>query len=82
MFENVAYTFNQKGSLQFGWSLTQPIMIRAIVKPNANGDTVLRVISVKNKHIAYSEITYEHHNITESTKANEPKKYTLQIKKI
>lgn len=80
VFENVAYTFNQKGSLQFDWSFTQPITIRAIVKPNASGGTVLRVISVKNKHISYKEITYEHPDIAQSTKANEPKKYTLQTK--
>lgn len=35
VFENVANTFNQKGSIQFGLSFTQPITIRAIVKPNA-----------------------------------------------
>ncbi|MFU8648183.1 Tn7-like element transposition protein TnsE [Lysinibacillus sp. RSDA_15] len=81
VFENVAYTFNQKGSLQFDWSFTQPITIRAIVKPNASGGTVLRVINVKNKHILYKEITYEHPDIAQSTKANEPKKYTLQTKK-
>lgn len=81
VFENVAYTFNQKGILQFDWSFTQPITIRAIVKPNASGGTVLRVISVKNKHIPYSEITYEHPDIAQSTKANEAKKYTLQTKK-
>lgn len=81
VFENVAYTFNQQGSLQFDWSFTQPITIRAIVKPNASGGTVLRVISVKNKHISYKEITYEHPDIAQSTKANEPKKYTLQTKK-
>lgn len=81
VFENVAHTFNQQGSLQFDWSFTQPITIRVIVKPNASGGTVLRVISVKNKHIPYSEITYEHPDIAQSTKANEAKKYTLQPKK-
>lgn len=81
VFENVAYTFNQRSSLQFDWAFTQPITIRAIVKSNASGGTVLRVISVKNKHIPYSEITYEHPDIAQSTKANEAKKYTLQTKK-
>lgn len=42
---------------------------------------MLRVISVKNKHIRYSEITYEHPGIAQSTKANEPKRYTLQTEK-
>lgn len=81
VFENVAHTFNQQGSLQFDWSFTQSITIRVIVKPNVSGGTVLRVISVKNKHIPYSEITYEHPDIAQSTKANEAKKYTLQTKK-
>ncbi|WP_342533591.1 Tn7-like element transposition protein TnsE [Lysinibacillus sp. FSL K6-0057] len=81
VFENVAYTFNQKGTLKFDWSFTNSITIRAIVKPNAIGGTVLRVISVKNKQIPYKEITYEHPEIAQSTKANEPKKYTLQTKK-
>lgn len=81
VFENVAYTFNNKGSLQFEWSFTQLITIRrAIVKPNASGSTVLRVVSVKNKQIPYKEITYEHPEIAQSTKANEPKKYILQTK--
>lgn len=81
VFENVAYTFNQKRSLKFDWSFTKPITIRAIVKPNASGGTVLRVINVKNKQITYKEITYEHPEIAQSTKANEPKKYTIQTKK-
>lgn len=62
-------------------SFTQPITIRAIVKPHASGGTVLRVVSVKNKQIPYKEITYEHPGIAQSTKVNEPKKYTLQTKK-
>lgn len=81
VFENVAYTFNNKGILQFDWSFTQPITIRAIVKPHASGGTVLRVVSVKNKQIPYKEITYEHPGIAQSTKANEPKRYTLQTEK-
>lgn len=81
VFENVAYTFNQKKSLQFDWSFTKPITIQAIVKPNALGGTVLRVKSVKNKQIPYKEITYEHPKIAQSTKADDPKKYTLQTKK-
>lgn len=81
VFENIAYTFNNKGILQFDWSFTQPITIRAIVKPHASGGTVLRVVSVKNKQIPYKEITYEHPGIAQSTKANEPKRYTLQTEK-
>lgn len=81
VFENVAYIFNNKGILQFDWSFTQPITIRAIVKPHASGGTVLRVVSVKTKQIPYKEITYEHPGTAQSTKANEPKRYTLQTKK-
>lgn len=63
------------------WSFTQPITIRAIVKSNTNGGTMLRVTSVKNKYILYSEIIFEHPEIAQSTKVNEPKQYTLQNKK-
>lgn len=80
VFENVAHIFNQKGVLQFDWSFTQPITIRAIVKPNASAGTVLRVISVKNKRIPYNEIKYEHPDIDQSIKVDEAKKYTLQTK--
>lgn len=81
VFENVAHTFHQTDILKFDWSFTQPLTIRAIVKPNANGGTVLRVISIKNKHIPYNEITFEHPDIAQSTKVNEAKKYILQTKK-
>ncbi|WP_230584333.1 hypothetical protein [Lysinibacillus sphaericus] len=81
IFENVAYTFNNTGILKFDWSFKQSITIKAIVKPNANGGTILRVISVKNKHISYGEISFEHPEVVQSEKSNEPKKYTLHNKK-
>lgn len=81
VFENVAHTYNQESNLKFEWSFTQPITIRAVVKANNSGGTILRIMSVKNKHIPYNEITYEHPDIAQSTKVNEPKKYTLQNKK-
>ncbi|MDM5250812.1 Tn7-like element transposition protein TnsE [Lysinibacillus sp. G4S2] len=80
-FENVAYTFNNTGILNFGWSFRQPITIKAIVKPNSTGGTVIRVVSVKNKRIPYSEITFGHPEVVQSEKSNEPKKYTLHTKK-
>lgn len=81
VFENVAYTFRQKNALQFDWLFSQPITISAVVKPNSNGGTVLRITKVNNKHIPYKEITYSHPEIAQSTKSGEPKKYTLQTKK-
>lgn len=78
VFENVAYTFNNKGVLIFDWSFKQPITIKVIVK--ANGGTILRVVSVKNKHIPYSEISFEHPEVAQSEKSNEAKKYTLHNK--
>ncbi|WDV06734.1 Tn7-like element transposition protein TnsE [Lysinibacillus irui] len=81
VFENVAYTFNNSGNLNFDWSIRQPITIKAIVKPNATGGTVLRVVSMKNKQIPYSEISFEHPEVVQSERSNEPKKYTLHTKK-
>jgi len=81
VFKNIAYTFNQKNSLQFDWSFSQPITISVIVKPNDKGGTVLRITKVKNKHIPYKDITYTHLEIAQTTKSGEAKKYTLQTKK-
>ncbi|GLC89704.1 Tn7-like element transposition protein TnsE [Lysinibacillus piscis] len=81
VFENVAYIFNNTGILKFDWSFKQPITIKAVVKPNANGGTVLRVSNVKNKHIPYSEVFFSHPEIVRSEKSKEAKKYTLHTKK-
>lgn len=81
VFENVAFTFNNTGILKFDWSFIQPISIKAIVRPNVNGGTILRVVSVKNKHIPYNEISFEHPEVIQSEKSSEPKKYTLHNKK-
>lgn len=81
VFENVAYTFNNTDILDFDWSFRQPITIKAIVKPNPNGGTVLRVVSVKDKLIPCSEITFEHPEVAPSEKSTEPKKYTLHTRK-
>lgn len=81
VFENVAFTFNNTGILKFDWSFKQPISIKAIVKPNINSGTILRVVSVKNKHIPYNEISFEHPEVVQSEKSSEPKKYTLHNKK-
>ncbi|MER2007752.1 MAG: Tn7-like element transposition protein TnsE [Psychrobacillus sp.] len=81
VFENVAFTFNNTGILKFDWSFKQPISIKAIVKSNINSGTILRVVSVKNKHIPYNEISFEHPEVVQSEKSSEPKKYTLHNKK-
>lgn len=81
VFENVAYTFKNTGILKFDWAFKQSITIKAIVKPNANGGTILRVVSVKNKYIPYNEISFEHPEVAQSDKSNEAKKYTLHNKK-
>ncbi|MGE7599600.1 Tn7-like element transposition protein TnsE [Lysinibacillus fusiformis] len=82
IFENVAYTFNNTSILKFDWSFSQPITIKAVVKSNATGGTVLRVVSVKNILIPYSEITIGHPEVVQSEKYNEPKKYTLHKRNI
>lgn len=81
IFENVAYIFINTGILKFEWLLRQPITIKSIVKPTSNGGTVLRVVSVKNKHIPYSKISFSHPEIVQTEKSGEAKKYTLHSKK-
>lgn len=81
VFENVAYEFNRTGILNFQWLFKQSITIKAVVKLSANGGTVLRVTSVKNKIIPCDEVTFEHPEVGKSEKSNEPKKYTLYSKK-
>ncbi|EON70939.1 Tn7-like element transposition protein TnsE [Lysinibacillus sphaericus] len=81
VFENVAYTFNNVGVLNFDWSFKQPITIKAIVKPNIKGGTILRVVSVKNKQIFYREISFSHPEVVRMEKSREVKKYTLHNKK-
>lgn len=81
VFENIAYIFNNTGILKFDWSFKQPITIKVIVKPTNIGGTILRVVGMKNKHIPYSEISFEHPEVVQSEKMNEPKKYTLHNKK-
>lgn len=81
IFENVAYIFNHTNEMNFSWSFKQPISIKAIIKTNTNGGIVLRVISVKNKQIPYSEISFSHPEVVQSVRSGEAKKYTLQNKK-
>ncbi|WP_238536201.1 hypothetical protein [Ureibacillus thermosphaericus] len=54
VFENAAYTFINTGILRFDWLFTQPITIKAIVKPSSTGGTILRITNVKNKRIPYT----------------------------
>lgn len=80
IFENIAYTFFNTGVVKFDWLFKQPITIRAIVKPNIAGDTILRIISIKNKKIPYQEISFTHPEIVQSEKSSEVKKYTIHNK--
>ncbi|MBP3971403.1 hypothetical protein KAF80_20520 [Bacillus sp. WL1] len=80
VFENVAYTFISIGILKFDWLFKQPIIIRAIVKPSATGGTILRITTVKNKQIPYSEISFTHPETVETEKSGEAKKYTMHSK--
>lgn len=80
VFENVAYTFINTGTVKFDWLFTKPITIKAIVKLNSNGGTILRITNVKNKQIHYSEISFSHPEIVQTEKSGEAKKYTLHSK--
>lgn len=80
VFENVAFTFINTGILKFDWLFTQPLTIKAIVKPSSTGGTILRITNVKNKHIPYSEISFTHPEILQTVKSGEAKKYTLHSK--
>jgi hypothetical protein len=80
VFENVDYTFMNTGILTFDWLFTQPITIKAIVKPSSTGGTILRITNVKNKRILYDEISFTHPEIVQTEKSGEAKKYTLHSK--
>lgn len=80
VFENVAYTFLDTGTLTFDWLFKQPITIKAIVKVTSNGGTILRIKNVKNKQIPYSEISFTHPEMVQYEKSKEAKKYTFQRK--
>ncbi|MFY3791815.1 Tn7-like element transposition protein TnsE [Ureibacillus sp. MALMAid1270] len=80
VFENVAYIFINNGILKFNWLFTQPITIKAIVKPCSTGGTILRITNVKNKQIPYSEISFTHPEVFQTMKSGEAKKYTLHSK--
>ncbi|KIL74126.1 Tn7-like element transposition protein TnsE [Bacillus badius] len=80
VFENTAYTFMNNGTLKFDWTLTQPITIKAIVKPSTIGCTVLRITAVKNKIIPYDDIIIDHPAFAQSQKTSEAKKYTIHSK--
>lgn len=81
VFENTAYTFMNTGTLKFDWTLTQPITIKAIVKPSTIGWTVLRITAVKNKIIPYNDIIINHPAFAQSQRTSKAKKYTIQSKK-
>lgn len=81
VFENVAYAFHRTRILKFDWLFKQAITIKAIVKPNSNGGTILRITGVKNKKIPSDEISFTHPELMKSEKSNEAKKYTYSIRK-
>ncbi|MEC1722662.1 Tn7-like element transposition protein TnsE [Schinkia azotoformans] len=80
VFENVAYTFVNTGILKFDWLITQPIAIKAIIKPSSTGGTILKITNVKKKNIPYTEISFTHPEIIQTEKSGEAKKYTLHSK--
>lgn len=77
VFENVAFSFINTGTLKFDWLLTKPITINAIVKPSSSGGTILRITNVKNKYIPYTEVSFSHPDIVQTISSGEAKKYTL-----
>lgn len=79
-FENIAFNFISTKILKFDWTFIQVITIRALVKANQYGSTVLRVVSVKNKNLPYNEIIFSHPELQDHEKSNEAKKYTFHTK--
>ncbi|CAM4411399.1 hypothetical protein PAAL109150_25725 [Paenibacillus alkaliterrae] len=61
----------------FSWTFKQPIKLKVLVKPNLYGYTILRVLSVTNKHLPFEEITFTHPKLHNHQRSNEPKKYIL-----
>src|SRR5699024_12564743 len=66
----------QTNTLKFEWDFVQPINITARVKENNNTWTVLQIVSIKNKHIPYGNISISHPEIQKAEKSREAKKYT------
>ncbi len=78
IFENLAYSWFQDGFFNFEWDFRQPISFTARVKESEKSMTILQIVSVKNKHIPFDEISISHPGIFEQEKSSEPKKYTFR----
>jgi len=76
VYESLAFTWLQTNTLKFEWDFVQPINITARVKENNNTWTVLQIVSIKNKHIPYGNISISHPEIQNAEKSREAKKYT------
>ncbi|WP_242223156.1 Tn7-like element transposition protein TnsE [Bacillus cereus group sp. BfR-BA-01380] len=83
VFENISFTWLQQQVLKFEWTFTRPITVTARIKESNNSWTILQIISVKNKHIPYENISISHPEIQEREKSDEAKKiaYRKQNKK-
>lgn len=77
-FEDLAFTWLQEGTLKFDWNFSQPITITALIKENRGFWTVLQILKIKNKHIAFEHISISHPEIQEKEKSDEAKKYTFR----
>lgn len=77
VFESIEPHNFTNGKLFFSWSFQQPITLKVLAKPNPYGYTILRVLSVMNKHIPFEEITFTHPKLHNHQRSNEPKKYIL-----
>lgn len=78
VYESLAFRWLQEQTLKFDWNFTQPITVTARVKENNNTWTVLQIVSVKNKHIPYENISISHPEIQKTEKSKEAKKYTYR----
>ncbi|MED1662774.1 Tn7-like element transposition protein TnsE [Brevibacillus laterosporus] len=77
VFESIEPFYLNNGKLMFDWTFQQPITVKVLAKPNLYGFTILRVLSVLNKHLPLKEITFTHPKLNNHQRSNEPKKYIL-----
>lgn len=80
-FENIAFNFMSTKTLNFDWTFMKPITIRAVVKLNQFGSTILRVDSVRNKFLPYNEISFSHPDLHIMKNQMKPRS-TLFIRKV
>ncbi|MCG7410822.1 Tn7-like element transposition protein TnsE [Paenibacillus sp. ACRRX] len=80
VFESIKPCYMNNGKLMFDWAFQQSITVKALVKPNSYGYTILRILSVLNKQLPFKEITFTHPKLNNHQRSNEPKKYILKNK--